>query len=98
LISVSVRSSCHLQPLAALGIPVVASLVVIIVPLALSSKSTGQQRLDLRDVVFLVCLGVGFMALEVPLARILSLYLGHPVFGFPSCWSHSSSRPVSLAR
>ena len=68
--------------LAALALSVVASLVVIIVPLALFSPSAGQHRLGLRDVIFLVCLGVGFMALEVPLTQILSLYLGHPVFGF----------------
>ena len=68
--------------LAALGISVVASFVVIIVPLALFSKSSSQRRLGLREVVFLACLGVGFMALEVPLTQILSLYLGHPVFGF----------------
>jgi hypothetical protein len=68
--------------LAALGISVIASLVIIIVPLALFSTSSSQRRLGLREVVFLACLGVGFMALEVPLTQILSLYLGHPVFGF----------------
>lgn len=68
--------------MAAFVISVIASLVIIIAPLALFSKSLGKHRLSLRDVVFFVCLGIGFMAFEVPLAQILSLYLGHPVYGF----------------
>jgi len=68
--------------LAALAISAIASLVIIIVPLAVFSKGSSERRLGVRQVIFLACLGVGFMALEVPLTQILSLYLGHPVFGF----------------
>ena len=42
----------------------------------------GTAHLGVRNGVFFACLGVGFMALEVPLTQVLALYLGHPVYGF----------------
>jgi hypothetical protein len=73
--------------LAALGVSIAMSLLLIVLPLGWTSyrvrrAAGGGARLGAREAVFFACLGIGFMALEVPLVQILALYLGHPVYGF----------------
>jgi spermidine synthase len=82
-----IYQSSAITLLTALGVSIVLSLLLIIAPLGWSSLRAargGQEvtRLGTREVVYFGCLGVGFMALEVPLTQLLSLYLGHPVYGF----------------
>lgn len=65
------------------GISFGLSLVLILLPLRLARRRPeAYGKLRFSQVVYFSCLGVGFMALEVPLVQILSLYLGHPVYGF----------------
>jgi len=73
--------------LATFALAVAASLLLILFPLAWvawRSRGPGGARagLSTRSLVFFAAIGVGFMALEVPLTQVLALYLGHPVFGF----------------
>ncbi len=64
------------------------SVAIILSPLWFSARRQGTQRdvgesiLSLRQVLYFTGLGIGFMAFEVPLVQILSLYLGHPTYGF----------------
>jgi hypothetical protein len=70
---------------ATLLVSIVASALFILLPLAWASwrgRRESSARLGWRSMVFFSCLGVGFMALEVPLTQVLALYLGHPVYGF----------------
>jgi hypothetical protein len=65
----------------------VLSFLVIIAPLLWfrrkSSRTSSQHAtFALRHGLYFACLGVGFMAFEVPIIQILSLYLGHPTYGF----------------
>jgi spermidine synthase len=61
------------------------SFLLIVAPLViarrLGSGSAGQVRLRLTHAVYFACLGLGFMALEIPIIQVLSLYLGHPTYG-----------------
>lgn len=86
-VTAGIYQSSAITLLSALGMALVLSLLLIIAPLGwaeLRARRTGQRsrRLTLRDGVFFACLGVGYMALEVPLIQVLALYLGHPVYGF----------------
>lgn len=47
-----------------------------------SRTSTQHKTFKLRHGLYFAGLGVGFMAFEVPIIQILSLYLGHPTYGF----------------
>jgi hypothetical protein len=70
---------------ATLLVSIAASGLFILLPLAWASwrnRRGPAVRLGWRNMVFFSCLGVGFMALEVPLTQVLALYLGHPVYGF----------------
>ena len=74
--------------LVSLLVTVVLSVVIILLPLWLrpaaggSSGPAGTQGLSVRQVIYFSGLGVGFMAFEIPLVQIMSLYLGHPTYGF----------------
>ena len=71
--------------LVTLLVSIAASALFILGPLGWASWRARREpaaRLSWRSVVFFSCLGVGFMALEVPLTQVLALYLGHPVYGF----------------
>lgn len=65
------------------------SLLLIVRPLVVSSMSTrrgrighvGGGRFSVRHALYFSCLGLGFMALEIPIIQVLSLYLGHPTYG-----------------
>lgn len=58
------------------------SLLIILLPLWLRKRADSGPDLSLRIGLLFTCLGVGFMAFEVPLVQVLSLYLGHPTYGF----------------
>ena len=68
--------------LVALAVCVVASGVLILLPLWLAGRRAGGGTLTLREGLFFGGLGLGYMALEVPVIQALSMYLGHPVYGF----------------
>ena len=76
------QSSSIVLPVS-LAASIVLSLVLIILPLLVTRrKREATWRLSLRDMLYFTCLGVGFMAVEVPLTQILALYLGHPTYAF----------------
>ena len=76
------QSSSILLPVS-LGMSALFSFVLILLPLLVRSRmAKTRARLHVRDMVFFACVGVGFMALEVPLTQILGLYLGHPTYSF----------------
>ncbi|MCK6471990.1 MAG: hypothetical protein L6R28_09615 [Planctomycetes bacterium] len=71
--------------LLALAMAVGLSVAFILAPLWIKkrrSRSGTPLAIGLPQAIYFACLGVGFMALEVPLAQVLALYLGHPVYGF----------------
>ena len=74
--------------LVTLSIAVVLSFLTIIAPLMWAKRrkaafgDRGQPAIGLRHAIYFTGLGIGFMAFEVPIIQIFSLYLGHPTFGF----------------
>ncbi|MEE8310867.1 MAG: hypothetical protein V3R77_01330 [Candidatus Binatia bacterium] len=66
-----------------LGACTVLSLLLIVAPLVRASLSIGSRadRFAFRHALYFACLGLGFMALEIPIIQVLSLYLGHPTYG-----------------
>lgn len=66
----------------------ILSLLAIVGPLlwvkrrAAPGTAADPPAISLAHGVFFAGLGVGFMALEIPIIQILSLYLGHPTYGF----------------
>lgn len=65
----------------------VVSFVLILAPLLLfgRARSAGARSAALlapREALYFAGLGVGYMALEVPIIQVLSMYLGHPTYGF----------------
>jgi len=63
------------------------SFLAIIAPLLWFRRKSarGSSRhttFALRHGLYFACLGLGFMAFEVPIIQVLSLYLGHPTYGF----------------
>jgi spermidine synthase len=67
-----------------LALAVVALLGFVFLPLLRSGRSgLGQQlasRLPLKQLLFFVWVGLGFIMVEVVLIQRLNLYLGHPVY------------------
>jgi hypothetical protein len=60
-----------------------ALLGFVFLPLLRARGASGEQRtprLPLRQLVFFVCVGLGFILVEVVLIQRLHLYLGHPVY------------------
>jgi hypothetical protein len=72
--------------LVSLALSVGLTAALIVAPLLWARRSTRaagvRATLATRDLVYFTALGAGYMALEVPLTQVLSLYLGHPVHGF----------------
>lgn len=74
--------------LVALGASILASFLAILAPLMASRDTNeagtkaGARPLRLREVIYFAGLGLGYMALEVPIIQVLSMYLGHPTYGF----------------
>jgi len=74
--------------LVALAASILASFLAILAPLMATRATDGTDAavagrpLRLREVVYFSGLGLGYMALEVPIIQILSMYLGHPTYGF----------------
>ncbi|MCW8129403.1 MAG: tetratricopeptide repeat protein [Planctomycetota bacterium] len=66
---------------AAVAVSAVLSLLLIVLPLFFQ-KDARAAGLSIEQCVYFAGLGVGFMALEIPLVQALTLYLGHPTFGF----------------
>lgn len=70
-----------------LGACVLLSLLLIVGPLILTARrggtgpATSSGGFAARHAIYFACLGLGFMALEIPLIQVLSLYLGHPIYG-----------------
>jgi len=63
-----------------------ASFAAILAPLLWrrrQARLAGEDggRLTGREFVYFCALGLGFMALEIPIIQILSMYLGHPTYG-----------------
>ncbi|UCC73788.1 MAG: hypothetical protein JSV86_04295 [Gemmatimonadota bacterium] len=81
------QSSAILLPVS-LVTSVALTLLLIIAPLLWTERRARRAAarswltLPFREILYFTCLGVGFMALEVPLVQVLSLYLGHPTYGF----------------
>jgi spermidine synthase len=61
---------------------IVASALLILYPLARGDRRDRDQVIEVKDAIYFACLGLGFMAVEVPLTQIFSLYLGHPIYAF----------------
>jgi hypothetical protein len=74
--------------LATLLIAVILSFLTIIAPLMWAKHRKSEfhdgerPAIGLRHAIYFTGLGIGFMAFEVPIIQIFSLYLGHPTFGF----------------
>lgn len=63
-----------------------ASFIAILAPLLWRGRRArlageGGGRLSGREFTYFCALGLGFMALEIPIIQILSMYLGHPTYG-----------------
>ncbi len=67
---------------ALLGLVTVLTLAGIVIPLWLGKRAAlaGHSRSKLRDLGYFLCLGVGFILLEIGLLSRFSLYLGHPTY------------------
>ncbi len=61
----------------------IASVAIILAPLAWARRRAREPggTLSLREVAYFAGIGLGYMALEVPVVQVLSMYLGHPVYG-----------------
>ncbi len=74
--------------LVTLAVSILLSFLLIIAPLLWAKRSrpagsSGEApAIRFRHGLYFAGLGIGFMALEVPIIQILSLYLGHPTYGF----------------
>jgi hypothetical protein len=65
------------------GASCVFAFVLVILPLWVRRKANLLTAgLTLRQVFYFGAIGIAFMAVEIPLIQVLSLYLGHPVYGF----------------
>jgi len=65
-------------------------ILLIFVPLFVSSKRRGELSVTARAVrysVFFVCLGVGFMFIEISLMQKFTLHLGHPTYAISTVLS-----------
>jgi hypothetical protein len=78
-----IYQSSAVMLLVALGGSIVASIAAILAPLAWARRRSAlaDATLSVREVLYFAGLGLGYMALEVPIVQILSMYLGHPVYG-----------------
>lgn len=57
--------------------------LLILLPLAWTRRRAARPAcFGWREGLYFAGLGLGYMALEVPIIQILSLYLGHPTYGF----------------
>ncbi len=68
----------------------VAVVSLIFVPLVVSSKRKGDLSVTpgaVRYGIFFVCLGVGFMFVEISLMQKFTLYLGHPSYAISTVLS-----------
>lgn len=63
-----------------LALCVALSFVLLAVPLALRREELGQGRPMGAALVYFGCLGVGFMAFELPAIQVMTLLLGHPTY------------------
>lgn len=79
----------YLVLVALLVLALAASIVLIVMPLALRrgvkiSKSANQQIGDLRFPLFAYfsCLGLGYLLVEIPLMQHFILFLGQPTYAF----------------
>lgn len=82
-----VYQSSSVSLLVSFAASLVLSLLTILLPLEWIRRRDRRAGMSAApgiggpDMVYFACLGVGFMAVEVPLVQILSLYLGHPTYG-----------------
>jgi spermidine synthase len=78
-----IYQSSAVMLLLALGGCTLASIAIILAPLAWARRRerVPGDTLSLRELAYFAGLGLGFMALEVPIVQVLSMYLGHPVYG-----------------
>jgi len=73
--------------LVALAACTLVSFATIVAPLLWvrrASRGSGRARAPLspRAALYFAGLGLGYMAMEVPIIQVLSMYLGHPTYGF----------------
>ena len=78
--------SGYLVLLALLAVSVVASVVLILVPMALARLEAGglpgSKRLKGRVLIYFGLLGLGFLFVEIPLIQRFILFLGQPIYAF----------------
>ena len=67
--------------LSLLGLVTVLVICGIVIPLWLGQRGAlaGQRASKLRDLAFFVCIGVGFIIVEIGLLQRFTLFLGHPI-------------------
>jgi hypothetical protein len=63
-----------------LGIAIILSAVLIILPLALGRGRTRWQRGGSAFIGYYALLGLGFIMVEIPMMQKMSLYLGNPTY------------------
>ena len=71
--------------LVTLALATALSCVLILAPLLWVKRHASaatRPTITPRHTVYFAGLGVGYMALEIPIIQALSLYLGHPTYGF----------------
>lgn len=72
--------------LALLAVSAVASVVLILVPMALARLETvglpGSKWLKGRVLLYFALLGLGFLFVEIPLIQRFILFLGQPIYAF----------------
>ncbi len=73
--------------LVALAACTAVSFAIIVAPLLWAgwkARALGESEppLGWRAGIYFAGLGLGFMAMEIPVIQVLSMYLGHPTYGF----------------
>jgi hypothetical protein len=70
----------YLVLLVLLGFAVLASGVIILLPLALKQGASLAQAGGARVLAYFCLLGLGFLSVEIPLMQRFGLFLGHPAW------------------
>lgn len=74
--------SGFLLVLALLGVAVLASVVLVVLPLAWRAERAPMGPHRWRIILYFAALGLGYLFIELPLMQQFILYLGHATFSF----------------
>jgi len=74
--------SGYLVLIALLAVAVVASVALIVLPLAVGQRRAAAKRLRGRVLGYFGLLGLGFLFVEIPLMQRFILFLGQPIYAF----------------